>query len=74
MAAKTPLNPSNSPDLPNDPVHRALSARIKMIGIHIRKGDLGGALALCDQLESVLPWPERINFNAAKDCAKRGRS
>jgi phage baseplate assembly protein W len=52
---------------------RAISARVRLANIRIKQGRHAEAKAALDQLETVLPMPEGINWKAAKDAAARGK-
>jgi hypothetical protein len=53
------------------PVLKALSARVRLAAIYIRRGENHQALAVLEQCERVLPLPTKNNWRAAKDAARR---
>lgn len=54
------------------PILKAISARVRLAAICLRKGRTGEAIAILEQCERVLPLPTKINWRAAKDAARRG--
>jgi hypothetical protein len=52
---------------------RAISARVRLANLRITQGRYAEARAALAQLETVLPLPEAVNWQAAKDAAARGK-
>lgn len=56
----------------NDPLLKALSARVRYSAILLRKGETQQALSVLEQCERCLPLPTKQNWKAAKDASMRG--